>query len=291
MKQLILFLAIGVISFPISAQNDDIKKINITEFSVLLGGNSGSFNAGSFGDMKKLAPSSVILEDDLTGYYFNGYSQNFNSTIFSALVGIQFANSGKTATKKNPLLRIGLSYYSPFGDSRRATKEERYPFDTLTSSQTGQVFIYDSVYTNTYYINFTQEQLRLDVSMLFRTKSESRWMLYAGFGLAAGIGINARTDVVHSESSHIDQHSGGSYSTFANSRTRREQFSNKTPFNYSAYLPLGLDFRLSNKHDFWKQVHLFVESRPGVDVISISEIGTNTDVYIQNSLGIKVAWN
>ena len=290
MKQLIPFLAIGIISFSLSAQNNDIKKLNLTEFSIIFGENSGSFDAGSFDEMKKLAPGSVILEDDLSGYYFYGYSENYNSSVFSALVGFQFANNDKTDLKNNPLLRIGVSYYSLFGDSRRATKEERYPYDTLTSSQTGEMYFYDSVYTKTYYINYTQEKLQLDVSMLFRTQSESRWMLYAGLGLSAGIGINARTDVVFSESSSIESHPGNS-STYVNSETTREQFSNKTSINYSAYLPLGLDFGLSKKHDFWKQIHLFLETRPGFEVTSIPELGARSGVIFQSALGIRVAWN
>ncbi|MGB0807307.1 MAG: hypothetical protein ACPGRC_11500 [Salibacteraceae bacterium] len=59
---------------------------------------------------------------------------------------------------------------------------------------------------------------------------------------------------------------------------------------YSAYIPLGLDFRIANKSEFWQRVHLFYEMRPSLEMISIPELSTYTTVAWQHGFGIKVQW-
>lgn len=116
----------------------------------------------------------------------------------TVLVGLQFSNKEKTMYKSNPLLRLGFTYSSGTNLMGGSFKEDRIPFDTLTSSQTGQTAFIDSINTQGYNMNYRSEQLRFDGSIIFRTNPEARWSLFTGIGITAGISINARTDIYYS---------------------------------------------------------------------------------------------
>jgi hypothetical protein len=64
----------------------------------------------------------------------------------------------------------------------------------------------------------------------------------------------------------------------------------KKQYDFGAYLPLGVDFRIGNKRDFWKRIHLFYEARPSINMTAIPELRTITNASIFHGLGVKVKW-
>lgn len=277
-------------------QKKPIQKISIHDFYLQTGIFSERNTYAPLADFKTLAPQSVLLNKDLTDYSSSprAFSMTGN-TMFSAMMGLQFRDKQKTALLTNPLLRLGFSYISGTALTGSLYKEERKTYDTLTSTQTGQTIYMDSVKTETYDMNYNYEQLRIDGSLIFRTDPSARWTIYSGIGVTAGLSINSSTDIYYSSSTRTETRgaNGNTTSSFGYSNNRditREKFNNKNSFGLSTYIPMGIDFRIGKKKEFWKRTHLYYELRPGVNVVSISELRTITNTSLQHGLGLKVSW-
>jgi hypothetical protein len=301
MKTTSIYLAIilQMVSYSVFGQEDlpkSTKKISIKDVYIQTGTFSENNTNGTLSDFKMLAPQSVLLQKNLTDFYqSSGFSTSTNN-MFSIMLGLQFSDKQKSAYKANPLLRLGISYFSVTSITSAFYKEERFPYDTLTSSQTGQVIYIDSIISKSYSMNYSSEQLRLDASLIFRTNPEARWSLFAGIGVNAGLSINANTDIYFNryESSDTRFINGNASSPYGYSNTdnsKTEKFKNKSNFGLSTYIPMGVDFRIGKKKEFWKRMHLFYELRPGINITSIPELRTITNSSIQHGIGLRVSWN
>ena len=216
--------------------------------------------------------------------------------MFSVLLGLQFNDKQKTFYEGNPLLRVGISYISGTTLTGGLFDEVRKPYDTLTSSQTGQTVYIDSINTKNYSMSYTSEQLRLDGSLIFRTNPESRWSIFTGMGITAGVSFNANTNIYYNsngkaEARYANGNSFSSYGYSSSANIKTEKFRNKTNIGLSIYIPLGIDFRIGKKREFWKRTHLFYELRPGINVTSIPELRPITTASVQHGLGLRVSWN
>lgn len=145
-------------------------------------------------------------------------------------------------------------------------------------------------------MNYTSEQLRFDGSLIFRTDAQARWSLYTSIGITAGMSINAQTDIFYDkmERTEMNYPNGNNYSSYSYSGSynyETEKYRNKNNFGLSTYIPMGIDFRIGKKREFWKWTHLFYELRPGINMTSIPELRTITNASIQHGLGLKVSRN
>jgi len=266
------------------------KKISIHDFYIQTGIFTMRNTSGTLSDFKTLAPQSSILLNNNTVDYspYNNFRISGNN-VFSMMLGLQFSN------KTNPLLRLGFSYISGINLENSSNRVARKPYDTLTSSQTGQTIYIDSVFTEQYNMKYSSEQLRFDGSLIFRTNPESRWSMFAGIGITAGFSINANTDIFYSnysrtETRYTTDSTSTSYNYSGYNNMKTENFKNKTNFGASAYIPMGVDFRIGKKREFWKRIHLFYELRPCINITSIPELRTSANVGLQHGLGLRVSW-
>ncbi len=280
----------------IKAQTDSSRvehRMNITNVYVLLGFALHTRQVSTLSDFKKLAPESILLDSN-----FNGYSSSQNSFadnggfVFSTLVGINFLNHTKTAYKANPQLRLGVSYRSGLSLSRSLHKETNTPYDTLTSSQTGEMIFIDSVTTDNYFMKYHNEQLRMHLSIIFRTNPKARWSLYGGAGLTAGINFNSHTEINYShQNSTRSKMNSGDYTvdSFGDNEFTTEEFNNKNGFGFSVFIPLGIDWRVGNKREFWKRLHLYYELSPEIDFTSVPELRTFVSSGAISNFGLRVS--
>lgn len=274
-----------------------IKRMAIHDFYVqpgmVLQGNANA----NLADFQKMAPQSSILKTDLSGYSKSGGFGFDADAMLTVLMGIQFSDKQKTAYKKNPLLRVGISYLSGGIINGYFNQNMTKPYDTLTSSQTGQVVYRDSIINRSVSMNYRSQQIRLDASFIFRTNPEARWSLYAGIGVTAGVSLNASTNISYSSSNTIsndnNSSNGGFFGNYYSgpSNYRTENHENSTNIGASVYIPMGVDFRLGRKREFWKRTHLFYEARPGINMNSIPELGTMLNATVQQGIGLRVSWN
>ncbi len=242
-------------------------------------------------DFRALAPRSKLLENDLSDFSspYDYYMMDGNMT-FTVLLGFQFIDKEKKVYKANPLLRVGFSYSSGTYFAETIFKEDRKPYDTLVSTQTGETFYRDSVTDQYYNMYYQAEQLRLNCSLIYRTNPAARWSFYGGVGLSAGVSMNAYTTIYYDRSSFIDASSYSSsnsgYGDYA-----QERFENKNNFGFSAFVPLGVDYRIGKKSEFLRMMHLFYELNPAINVTSIPELRTYTNAVFLQAFGLRISWN
>jgi len=295
--QILSTLLLTTISFAAFGQEPKaIKKISIQDVYIQTGFFSENNTNTSLSDFKTLAPQSVLLNNDMSDYFQSSGMNTTTNNMFSIMLGLQFSDKEKASYKANPLLRLGVSYFSTTTMTCGFYKEDRTPYDTLTSAQTGQTAYVDSLTSQRYSMNYSSEQLRIDGSLIFRTNPEARWSLFAGIGFTAGLSINANTDIYYRENSRTETRyaNGSTFSSYGNynpDNGKTEKFKNKTNLGISTYIPMGIDFRIGKKKEFWKRTHLFYELRPGINITSIPELGTITNSSNQHGLGLRVTWN
>ena len=292
----IILLTVYSSVFGQEQQPKTVKRISIHDFYIQTGFFSERNTNGTLADFKTLAPQSVLLNNNMTDFSQSGVFGKRGNTMLSVMLGLQFSDKQKTIYKANPLLRLGISYFSGTTLTGGSYKEDRKPYDTLTSTQTGQTIYIDSVTTKNYSMNYSSAQLRFDGSLIFRTNPEARWSIFTGIGITAGLSINANTDIYYSnygrtETRYANGSTSSSYNYSGNNNSKTEKFRNKTNFGASTYIPMGIDFRIGKKREFWKRTHLFYELRPGINITSIPELRTITNASLQHGLGLRVSWN
>lgn len=293
----IILLTVYSSVFGQEQQPRTVKRISIHDFYIQTGFFSERNTNGTLADFKTLAPQSVLLNNNMTDFSQSIGSSLTSNTMFSVMLGLQFSDKQKTIYKANPLLRLGISYFSGTTLTGGSYKEGRKPYDTLTSTQTGQTVYIDSVITKNYSMNYSSEQLRFDGSLIFRTNPEARWSIFTGIGITAGLSINANTDIYYSnygrtETRYANGNTSSSYYGYSGSdNSKTEKYRNKNNFGLSTYIPMGIDFRIGKKRVFWKRTHLFYELRPGINITSIPELRTITNASLQHGLGLRVSWD
>jgi hypothetical protein len=292
LKHYLIFAAICLQYNAAKSQTEESSK-NIRISNVFLQSNMVYFKENGIVDNQicALAPNSKLIQQSkhLKDFSKSGYDFMTIQNAFSLLLGIDLNE------KKNMQLRVGFNYGAFSLISSNYFQEEKFRIDTLNSQNSNRNVYIDSIVSNTYNVNYKTEQLRLDASLIFRRNPAARWSIYGGFGLMSGLSLNARTSVNHTQNTRIkaeetDQRVyNPDYSNLYDVET--EVFQNKTNFSIATYIPLGLNFRIGNKRDFWKQTHLYYELSPGIKINSIPEIGTLTNAFFQQCIGLRFDWN
>ena len=293
-----LFFLPSVISFAVfcsvgaQEQNREIKKITVSDFNVQTGFFFIKSAGGVMQDFKTLAPNSELLNMNFSDYTSSSGFLISGSTLFAASLGLKFADKQRSTYKKNPQLRCGIAYANTGIVGGGYFKEERKPYDTLVSSQSGQATYIDSITTKNVNVNYTSEQLRLDASLIFRTNEEKRWSLYTGIGVSAGWAINAYTNVSYFTIRRTQEtNSSNSYSDMGKTDYVSEHFQNKSGGGFSTYIPLGVDFRIGKKREFWQHLHLYYEIKPSMNAAIVPELKTFINAGVQEGLGIRYTLN
>lgn len=282
------------LSLATQAQYDTTKRIRAIqacEVNILGGGYFQPAQYGTIDEFKILAPGSQLLKGDFTGYnQYNSYFSTYNS-MFSVNLGFRFANKSKTAYLKNPLFRLGVTYLTTTDLSNGLSRDDSFRSDTLISMTSGQIYYIDSTVYRTYNMAHSSDQLRLDLSLIYRTDPQARWQFYGGFGITAGVSLKSYTNIYYTVGSTLNSTDYYFYPAYGQVYdSKSEYFKNSADFGATAYVPLGIDFRMGKKRPFWKRTHLFYELRPGAGFTSIGDLDTYGNVSIHQGLGLKVNW-
>jgi hypothetical protein len=226
-------------------------------------------------DFQAMAPNSALLATDLSSFSLVNRQATVGS--FQALsVGIKFK-------KRIPTLRLGIAYLMNNNLNMAYEKVNKYAYDTLTSSQTGAQTVLTHDTLNRYSMTNLSKQLRLDAALIFRTNESARWSLYAGVGASLGYTIESTTRIDYTIE-NVDRPKDKE-NTIASSQL--EIFENKNYLTSSIYAPLGIDFRIGKKREFWKHLHLTYELKPSINFVAIPEIKTVTVVGMVSTGGLR----
>jgi hypothetical protein len=208
----------------------------------------------------------------------DNFNQSNSSNFQSIQLGLSFAKCPKGT------LRIGISNVHSELLNTAGFKYESYVVDTLISSQTGQMYYVDSSISNYYNGNYSNDQLRLDAAYIFEINAGKRWAFHAGLGLSIGMSYRSTTTLLTEE--YIQPYSG--FESNANSENiESESYGNFMVMGGSAYIPLGINFKLGNKREFWKPFVIYNEFRPTIQLNSIPNNTVKFNVGFGSTLGLR----
>lgn len=279
------------------AQNNEagtVKKIKVSEIST-----GGYFSLdqsilGSLNDYHKLAPNSTLLQNDFSNFSSPDQMmmKNSSTSAFSVLLGLQFAKKDRSAMNENASFRIGLNYSQRTILSSNFENERKVTYDTLNGGSASQTIIYDSIYTDSYQMNYANENLRVDLSYIYRIKPNAQLSFYTGAGITTGLTFNSKTairlDKKERNYSHFLNDTENVIAYKENQTVYKEEFINKSGFGISGYIPIGIDFQLSKKRDFLKHVHLFYEMRAEINYVTIPELTYYFNARSQHGFGLRI---
>ena len=281
MKKIAFVVCLISSSLIAQAQNISFGKVDL---SIGLGGISYSTSSKSLADYRALLPNSAILSKDYSDFVGSNYQSYQYSTMLSILYGLRLGNSTE---KLEHRMRVGFSYSNIYSGSSSYYKQTTTPYDTLTSSRTGEQTVIDSINSQNLYMDLSQDMLSLDISYIIRANPNGRWSFYTGLGLELGVGINTRANIYSSEYNYAN---GPFYFDINNDENsfESESYSLDPSYSVNLYLPIGLDFRLSKSNEFWKRAHLYTELRPGVRCLVDAAGDTQTFVNLGfSALGLR----
>lgn len=242
-------------------------------------------------DLDKLCPSSTILNTNRDKYShssnYYGYSSS-SSGLFSGQIGVNLFKT-KTQRSVTPLLRIGVSAGEVNLINDYLSYADRFPYDTLTSSRTGEQIITDSVAGSRINVAQQGQQICLNVALLFQTDPERRLSFFAGVEAGFGLSFNNRTYV--SEYTFNSTHSSNEY-YYASSYYGSNNYKSETHLNENGWLvqtgiPIGINLRLAKKTPLLNQFHLFTEIKPGLGFYHVPELKTYAAFNTQTLMGVR----
>jgi hypothetical protein len=268
--------------------------LKIANASIYTGTALESYTNLSYANFQKLAPDlnsfptnrNFNYSSDGQGYDIGGFNVGAN-------IGLQFNKCENSSKKFKPELRFGLNYSSRGAMGGNADNTEKYRIDTLNSANSMRNVYLDSVYNNHCYISQSSKQIRLDASIIFRLMPSKQLSCYGGLGLDFGTAIRSSTHLQYSKGYHFEYTTPDSSTTSNSSREGNYTYTGKTIVNKngmggSIYIPIGLDFRLGNKRDFFKRIHLLHEIRPSINFKNTPELKSyDVSCGIKYSFGIK----
>jgi hypothetical protein len=282
---------------PLRAQENHVKisRFSVREVQIQSGNFIQSTIPGTLEDFRKLAPESVLLNTDMSGFSQRMSGGSYTGAMFSIMAGFQFSDNQKKAYKTNPLLRMGVTYYSGMPLTNHLTKRTSGTYDILTSYQTGDIFRIDSTNREAIYMDFFTRHLRFDGSMIYRTFPGARFSLFTGAGVTAGLTFGAQTYISHNSNTWLDIYTSSDvnlnyWKSFDSDFYESETFTNSNQLGFSGYIPLGVNYRVSKKHEFWSHMHIFCEIRMGIEFIVIKNIKTLEYTTRHQGVGLKIVW-
>lgn len=275
------------------------EKENSSAFSevfLIYGSASGMSTVENLSDFRRMAPSSLLLKEDLSDYSSSPSNEWYPHQYFGLMVGFIPGSKNRASKKYSPLVRLGINFESGDYFDNYFSKSTSFRYDTLYNSQGQPVYYRDSVYQNRINMHYSSSSLSAEASILLRTNAARRWMFYVGAGFSGGVSFKNEVTVHKSSRDFIEDYdvlgtSHSSYPYYNSHNSQYEVFDIGNSWVISGFVPLGIDFRLGKKNEFLKQVHLFIELRPGIKMMGIPVIGTNTSTFTLSSFGLRYIWN
>lgn len=286
MKLTHLFPLIASILFCVNLNAQEVKpvkqpKFKIASFSGYYSASDERLPKGTLEDFRKLAPESELLQQDFSSYQQNPYHTTIFTKMCAGYVGFEFNNKDKNAFRKNSYLDMGFNY------SEDMNLHAGYIKSTFQDANPGDQ---DTAFYDIFSMTNTSKRLFLDLSLRYKILSKKRFSFYTGLGLSAGALYNNMTWVSNAR----DMSYYGSMVNYPedsipynNSSIRMYAYKNKMGFAVTSYIPVGLDFRVGKKDNFFRMIHLFIEARPSAKVVFQPEIKPNFNAFLNYGFGVK----
>jgi hypothetical protein len=299
MKNFGLFLSALFLCSFLAAQ-DSTSLLKPYSFEVTSGFSLNRTTPLGLGEMKQIAPGSVLLNKDYSDFNAEGYYMRVSNanTVFSAQV--QFVPYSKK--KKTRLwytsFHIGFSYADVQFQGPSYVKEAHQRFDTLVAAD-GTNFYLDSVNKQYAQFSWAEKLIGIDIGQVFHTNDQHIFSFWTGYGIQLAMGFDTRFDGNFTEMKYNTIGSSynpntNTYTTFSGDpgtydsfKTETETIRTKSVFVPRIYFPLGMQIRFSRKPTFWNKLALTFEARMSLDIQPLPNSITITRTSVYETAGLK----
>ncbi len=286
------FFGMSFLAATAQYEPDTLKPLPLVcDVFIMPGGQLESMYAIGLDQWRKLAPNSDLLSQDLSGYRSDFWSKGDRAQAMGLAMSIGIRLGGPARTKRSgAYLRAGFTYQSHDGNDLDLRMDTRTPYDTLTSTQTGQVTYVDSLTIRRYHMSHRYEQVALDASLIFLKEYPRRWSLYGGVGLQLGLSMAGRVQVDHTIERLIDPSlvSGQATNPDRDLEREAEEFTTQSDLCLAVYVPLGVSYRLGRKSLFWRAMNLTYELRPTLAFGGVPELSAGARAGLGSYFGLRV---
>ncbi len=240
-------------------------------------------------DFESLAPNSNLLSMNLDGFSFTPNDNFVSNAAANLSLGFNIRSNWKE--KFGQRVRIGFSSSNSTLFSGLYSKRDRFPYDTLTSSSSGTIQVLDSIRSQNLILTYQNRSILIEATYLAVLNPMNRWSFYTGLGIGVGWTVNAETNLEYTVNWNTESTSSGNFTSFNNSTrnlVQTEFFRNKRSFAMTTSLPIGVNFRIGKKRQFWLPFQLFYEIQPTVRINDIPEVGVITHLPVIQNFGLRV---
>ncbi len=268
-------------------KNEFGNSIVIKELNIQLGTPFLWRNKVSAKDFASVYPQSLLLKNNFFGFKVSDNIYGVNAPKLAIQMCVKFRQKDRNEYRR-PTLRIGFAGVNGDVFSSRLSKTNIYPYDTIISQRTGAKIALDSQEFTAYNMQYQSTNFLLDLALIYRGNELKRWSYFCGVGFAAGISVNATGVIQKEQSAYIQSpFQSNRYSTII---TEQEKFNGPKNALAYAYIPLGIDFKLSRRENFFNKIHLFYEVEPSLVFIQIDGFGKFSNLQVINAIGTRITW-
>jgi len=307
MKKLILFFfALSAFSLNIKSQNEPNAV------------NTQPENKKACIKIATLSISSGVNNYRIIGHYGNGFNSRQSSkdqnNLQSGNNDLMMGRRGGDMTSRSQLnLEIGFNPYSKklgdYNKDRELIFGLYYSGSDLKNTNSnkfiiapGDTFSHNSVVYQTDTIKRSHKTYREEANVfgvsaqyLYKTNTDKRFSLFAGYGLNMGYAITARifkrssADSVLVLTPYNVQPNFNDYNngTVFRSNEQKSSMEAKSTFFTSVFIPFGVNFRLSKTKEIWSQMNLFVNASVGLETEIVVDRRAHYNPYMGCSVGFK----
>lgn len=234
--------------------------------------------------IKRMPQNEIILYKPAYDYGLN--ITNTSSRNYNIEMGISPHPSRE--------LLIGLSYISGLKSKFDYTRNTVKRFDTLYMQ--GYDLYTDSFIYSNYSFEEDVEELGLVLEYLFKTDQKKNFSAFTGFGINITYSFNNNLSVtsIQDSSSHLSLDKDP-YSFLNNFQPNKMIYhisseiyrKAESSWFYRVFIPVGFNWNISKKDDFWKHINVLYLTQLGVEYRSIST-GMDYKLYFSiGGLGLK----
>lgn len=287
--KIIFSLLIVVFSVPEAYNQDNSNekhKYFLTDFCILAGEITQVKNTTSVEKYQKFLPQASLLKTDFSDFSSGGGGTDRNSSaILSVLASFKKVNA------QHKSLRFGASIFENTYVAAYASRYVNQPLDTVTYTQTGEKFYRSRSSFRNYGMQTESINFRLDAAYIYNFFPDDRILFYSGICLGSNFSLNAHTNIYYSFEDYTRMESENGSVLFGPESygwtDMPERINHKGNFGVNIYVPLGLDFQLTEKGDFHK-THLIYEFRPGFNG-QFGGLGHYSGKQWEHKFGLKFA--
>jgi hypothetical protein len=258
------------------------------EIGVSLGLAPGIIRNSGIGDVNAFVPGSILMlkANELEKRNFVLGSQDALLQVWAGF---------KLNRKREPLLRLGLSYSTMQNDLSWYALSNEFVYDTLRSANGSHTVFADSLYEQWLGVEQFSQQLRADGAMIWHSKSRGQFSLFAGVGAQFGFSVLSRSRVTYHHMayqryrSESDTLGRSFWSNRNNLESSTEIFENGLQFVSSVYAPLGINLRLGAAGTNLDRAQLFLQVSPTFTWLYVPEQGWVAGGQVFAQLGLRFA--